>query len=95
MWEKMTGMMETARNLKEGTLQNYGDNAWLMFTDNPEGAEVALELGLVDMIVTTEEIRSWMYEQFPNEDADKYAYPDSVSIYDYLSTIDNKNGVVK
>ena len=95
MWEKMTGMMETARNLTEGTLQNYGDNAWLMFTDNPEGAEVALELGLVDMIVTTEEIRSWMYEQFPNEDEDKYAYPDSVSIYDYLSTIDDKNDGVK
>ena len=94
MWEKMTGMMETARNLKEGTLQNYGDNAWLMFTDNPEGAEVALELGLVDMIVTSEEIRSWMYEQFPNEDEDKYAYPDSVSIYDYLSTIDDKNDLV-
>jgi protease-4 len=91
MWEKMTGMMETARNLPEGTLQNYGDNAWLMFTDNPEGAEVALELGLVDKIVTTEEIRSWMYEQFPNKDGDKYAYPDSVSIYDYLSTIDDKN----
>ena len=95
MWEKMTGMMETARNLTEGTLQNYGDNAWLMFTDNPEGAEVALELGLVDMIVTTEEIRSWMYEQFPNEDEDKYAYPDRVSIYDYLSTIDDKNDGVK
>ena len=91
MWEKMTEMMETARSLTEGTLQNYGDNAWLMFTDNPEGAEVALELGLVDMIVTTEEIRSWMYEQFPNEDEDKYAYPDRVSIYDYLSTIDDKN----
>ena len=91
MWEKMTGMMETARNLTEGTLQNYGDNAWLMFTENPEGAEVALELGLVDMIVTSEEIRSWLYEQFPNEDEDKYAYPDSVSIYDYLSTIDDKN----
>ena len=95
MWEKMTGMMETARNLTEGTLQNYGDNAWLMFTDNPEGAEVALELGLVDMIVTKEEIRSWMYEQFPNEDEDKYAYPDRVSIYDYLSTIDDKNDGVK
>ena len=95
MWEKMTGMMETARNLTEGTLQNYGDNAWLMFTDNPEGAEVALELGLVDMIVTKEEIRSWMYEQFPNEDEDKYAYPDRVSIYDYLSTIDDKSDGVK
>ncbi len=38
--------------LKNGTIQNYGDNAWEMMTDNPEMAEVALELGLVDMVVT-------------------------------------------
>ena len=60
MWEKMTNMMESSRNLSEGTLQNYGDNAWEMLTDNPESAEVALELGLVDMVVTREEIRLWM-----------------------------------
>ena len=90
MWEKMTGMMETARNLPDGTMQNYGDNAWEMMTDNPEAAEVALELGLVDMVVTREEIRSWMYEQFPNSDEDKYSFPDSVSIYDYLSLIKNE-----
>ena len=89
MWEKMTGMMETARNLPDGTMQNYGDNAWEMMTDNPEAAEVALELGLVDMVVTREEIRLWMYEQFPNSDEDKYSFPDSVSIYDYLSLIKN------
>jgi protease-4 len=87
MWKKMTGMMETARSLPEGTLQNYGDNAWQMFTDNPESANVALKLGLVDMVVTREEIRSWMYEQYPNKDNDRYAYPDSVSIYEYLSAI--------
>ena len=69
-------------------MQNYGDNAWEMMTDNPEAAEVALELGLVDMVVTREEIRLWMYEQFPNEDEDKYSFPDSVSIYDYLSLIE-------
>lgn len=91
MWEKMTGMMETARNLPDGTMQNYGDNAWEMMTDNPEAAEVALELGLVDMVVTREEIRSWMYEQFPNSDEDKYSFPDSVSIYDYLSLIKNES----
>ena len=90
MWEKMTGMMEAARNLPDGTMQNYGDNAWEMMTDNPEAAEVALELGLVDMVVTREEIRSWMYEQFPNSDEDKYSFPDSVSIYDYLSLIKNE-----
>ena len=91
MWKKMTGMMETARSLPEGTLQNYGDNAWQMFTDNPESANVALELGLVDMVVTREEIRSWMYEQYPNKDNDRYAYPDSVSIYEYLSAIASTN----
>ena len=91
MWEKMTGMMEAARNLPDGTMQNYGDNAWEMMTDNPEAAEVALELGLVDMVVTREEIRSWMYEQFPNSDEDKYSFPDSVSIYDYLSLIKNES----
>ena len=91
MWEKMTGMMETARNLPDGTMQNYGDNAWEMMTDNPEAAEVALELGLVDMVVTREEIRLWMYEQFPNSDEDKYSFPDSVSIYDYLSLIKDES----
>lgn len=95
MWEKMTSMMETARNLPDGTLQNYGDNAWEMMTDNPEAAEVALELGLVDMVVTREEIRSWMYEQFPNSDEDKYSFPDSVSIYDYLSLIKDNNETIE
>ena len=95
MWEKMTGMMEAARNLPNGTMQNYGDNAWEMMTDNPEAAEVALELGLVDMVVTREEIRLWMYEQFPNSDEDKYSFPDSVSIYDYLSLIKNESEAIE
>jgi hypothetical protein len=29
-----------------------------------------------------------MFEQYPNEEEDKYAFPDSISIYDYLSTIE-------
>ena len=87
MWSKMTDMMEDARNLDKGTIQNYGDNAWELSTENPEMAEVALELGLVDMVVTREEIKAYMFEEFPNEDDDKYAFPDSISIYDYLSKI--------
>ena len=86
-WTKMTDMMEEARNLEKGTIQNYGDNAWELSVDNPEMAEVALELGLVDMVVTREEIKSYMFKEFPNKDEDKYALPDSVSIYDYLSKI--------
>jgi len=87
MWTKMTDMMEEARNLEKGTIQNYGDNAWELSVDNPEMAEVALELGLVDMVVSREEIKAYMFKEFPNKDEDKYAFPDSVSIYDYLSKI--------
>ena len=87
MWNKMTDMMENARNLEKGTIQNYGDNAWELSTENPEMAEVALELGLVDMVVTREEIKAYMFEEFPNEDDDKYSFPESISIYDYLSKI--------
>ena len=87
MWNKMTAMMENARNLEKGTIQNYGDNAWELSTENPEMAEVALELGLVDMVVTREEIKAYMFEEFPNEDNDQYSFPDSISIYDYLSKI--------
>ena len=87
MWVKMTDMMEDARNLEKGSIQNYGDNAWKLSTENPEMAEVALELGLVDMVVTREEIKAYMFEEFPNKDDDKYAFPDSISIYDYLSKL--------
>jgi protease-4 len=88
MWTKMTDMMENGRNLEKGTIQNYGDNAWDLMTDNPESAEVALDLGLVDMIVTREEIREYMFKEFPNKDEDKYAFPDNISIYDYLAKIE-------
>ena len=87
MWAKMTDMMEEARNLEKGTIQNYGDNVWELSTENPEMAEVALELGLVDMVVSREEIKAYMFKEFPNKDEDKYAFPDSVSIYDYLTKI--------
>jgi protease-4 len=88
MWQKMTGMMEEGRGLPSGTLQNYGDRFYEMMIDNPEAAEVALEIGLVDYSVTREEFKEWMFEQYPNKEEDKYAFPDSISIYDYLSTIE-------
>ena len=89
MWEKMTAMMEDGRKLPNGFIQQYGDTAIDLMTDNPEVAQVALELGLVDMVVTREGIKAWMFEEYPNKDNDKYSFPDSISIYDYLSTIEN------
>ena len=42
------------------------------------------------MVVTREELREWMFKEFPNEDKDKNSLPDSISIYKYLSTL-NEN----
>ena len=90
LWEKMTGMMEAGRNLPEGTIQNYGDTIWDLSLESPMQSEIALELGLVDMIVTREDLRHWMYQEFPNEDKDKNSLPDSISIYEYLSTLEEE-----
>ena len=88
MWKKMTGMMEEGRGLPIGTIQTFGDTAYEMMVTNPEPAQFAYEIGLVDKIVTREELKEWMFQQYPNKEEDKYAFPDSISIYDYLSTID-------
>ena len=95
MWEKMTSMMEQGRELPNGFMQEYGDTAIELMIENPETAQVALELGLVDMVVTREEIKAWMFEEYPNKDNDEYSFPDSVSIYDYLSTIEKDDKTSK
>ena len=95
MWEKMTGMMEEGREIPNGFIQEYGDTAIDLMTENPETAQVALELGLVDMVVTREGIKAWMFEEYPIEDNDAYSFPDSVSIYDYLSTIEKEEETSK
>ena len=90
LWEKMTNMMEEGRNLSPGAIQNYGDKVWELSLNTPERAQIALQLNLVDMVVTREELREWMFKEFPNEDEDKNSLPDSISIYKYLSTL-NEN----
>ena len=42
------------------------------------------------MVVSREELRHWMYKQFPNENNDKNELPDSISIYEYLSLVDEE-----
>ena len=31
-----------------------------------------------------------MFQEYPNDEGDKFSFPDSISIYDYLSTLDKK-----
>ena len=41
-------------------------------------------------IFTVEELRHWFFDEYPNKDNDINKLPDSVSIYDYLSTIESE-----
>ena len=90
LWQKMTNMMESGRGIPQGTMQRYGDSLWELSIESPQISEIALDLNLVDRIVTREELRHWMFQEFPNKKNDKNNFPDSVSIYEYLSTIEEK-----
>ena len=87
LWKKMTSYIEQARNLPEGTIQNYGDSFWESSLTEPEASLIAFDNGLVDKVYTVEDLRHWLFEEFPNEDNDVSKLPDSISIYEYLSTI--------
>ena len=90
LWKKMTTYMESARNIPNGSIQEYGDAYWELAMESPEVSEIALEKGLVDMVFTEEEFRHWFFDEFPNEESDINELPDSVSIYSYLSTIEKE-----
>ena len=90
LWNKMTAFIENGRNLPLGSIQNYGDSFWQLAQDEYYASQIALNNGLVDKVFTVEELRHWFFEEFPNQDDDKNKLPDSVSIYDYLSTIDTE-----
>ena len=95
LWQKMTNFMETARELPEGTIQKYGDTFLDLSLFEPESSQIALNTGLVDMVFTVEELRHWFFEQYPNKDNDKNKLPDSISIYEYLSTFEKEENKSK
>jgi protease-4 len=90
LWKKMTDLMESGRSLDSGTIQNYGDSFWELALEEPEVSQIALNQGLVDMVFTVEELRHWFFDKYPNKDNDVNKFPDSISIYDYLSTIESE-----
>ena len=89
LWKKMTNYMESARDIPDGSIQEYGDSFLELSLEKPEVSQIAFDRGLVDKIFTKEEFRHWFFEEFPNEENDINQLPDSVSIYSYLSTIEN------
>ena len=99
LWKKMTFMIEEARDLDNGFIQNYGDNLWNLLQTKAEAqtgesfafsnALLAKEYNLVDELVTEESLRQWFYENYPNSNENEYEFPDSIGIYEYLGLIDN------
>ena len=63
---------------------------WELALEEPEVSQIALNQGLVDMVFTVEELRHWFFDEYPNKDNDVNKLPDSISIYDYLSTIESE-----
>ena len=86
VWEKYKAKMETGRGFDSGTIQYIGDNYHLLATENGgDDNETALEIGLVDKLMTKQEIRNYMIEKFGSED--DYEWPEGITGREYLSTI--------
>ena len=86
VWEKYKAMMETGRGFDPGTIQYIGDNYHLLATENGgDDNETALATGLVDKLMTKQEIRNYMIEKFGSEE--DYEWPEGITGREYLSTL--------
>ena len=90
VWEKYKAMMETGRGFDPGTIQYIGDNYHLLATENGgDDNETALATGLVDKLMTKQEIRNYMIEKFGSEE--DYEWPEGITGREYLSTIEDED----
>ena len=86
VWEKYKAMMEKGRGFDSGTIQYIGDNYHLLATENGgDDNETALAIGLVDKLMTKQEIRNYMIEKFGSEE--DYEWPEGITGREYLSTL--------
>ena len=86
VWEKYKAMMEKGRGFDSGTIQYIGDNYHLLATENGgDDNETALATGLVDKLMTKQEIRNYMIEKFGSEE--DYEWPEGITCREYLSTL--------
>ena len=86
VWEKYKNKMETGRGFESGKIQYIGDNYHLLASENGgDDNETALAAGLVDQLMTKQEIRNYMIEKFGSED--DYEWPEGISGREYLSTL--------
>ena len=72
IWEKYKSKMESGRGFEEGKIQYIGDNYHLLVTENGgNDNETALAIGLVDKLMSKQEIRNYLIEKYGDKDDDE------------------------
>lgn len=86
IWEMYKSKMETGRGLESGKIQYIGDNYHVLNAKNGGDInETALSTGLVDKLMSKQEVRNYMIEKFGSEE--EYERPEGISGEEYLSTL--------
>ena len=90
IWEKYKSKMEAGRGFESGKIQYIGDNYPLLVSENGgDNNETALSTGLVDKLMSDQEVRNYMVEKFGGEE--EYEMPEGLSGKEYLSTLKDED----
>ena len=72
VWEKYKSKMEAGRGFGVGKIQYIGDNYHLLVTENGGNEnETALAIGLVDKLMSKQEIRNYLIEKYGKDDGEE------------------------
>ena len=86
VWEKYKIKMETGRGFESGKIQYIGDNYPLLASENGGDInETALAIGLVNKLMSKQELRNYLIEKYGSEE--EYERPEGISGIEYLSTL--------
>ena len=90
VWEKYKSKMETGRGFDSGKIQYIGDHYHLLTDGNGgDNNETALEIGLVDKLMSKQELRNYMIEKYGSEE--EYERPEGISGIEYLTTLKDED----
>ena len=107
VWEKYKTKIEAGRGFEAGKIQYVGDNYHLLVSENGgNDNEAALAIGLVDKLMSKQEIRNYLIEKYGDkkeeeemdeekeedeEVKEKYKRPEGLSGKEYLSTLKDED----
>jgi len=90
IWGEYKSKMEAGRGFEPGRIQYIGDNYPLLVSENDgDNNETALSTGLVDKLMSEQEIRNYLIEKYGSEE--EYERPQGISGREYLSTLKDED----